>query len=219
MTCSVADCPKAAVSRQMCGTHYSRWRRNGDAGSVELLLHRGVISCTIEGCQRPGRYIRGLCPKHYTSLKRYGDPAAAQNFRPANSTCEAPDCTLKAKTNGLCPMHIWRFEQHQSFDLPPRSMSHQSSHGYLIVRRPGHPLANPDGWVYEHRQVLYDAIGPDDQDCHWCGKRIVWGSKFVWEWLEADHVDWNRQNNAIDNLVASCHACNSGRLQRSEITA
>lgn len=70
----------------------------------------------------------------------------------------------------------------------------------------GHPLADRVGRVAEHRRVLYDAIGPGPHPCHWgCGKVLGWGGV---SGLNADHLDGDRLNNALDNLVPSCGPCN-----------
>jgi CRISPR/Cas system CMR subunit Cmr4 (Cas7 group RAMP superfamily) len=36
---------------------------------------------------------------------------------------------------------------------------HQSSRGYVMVRRPGHPMAEASGYVKEHRLVMAENLG------------------------------------------------------------
>ena len=84
-----------------------------------------------------------------------------------------------------------------------------TSHGYIRVRAPGHPVTQGDGGAYEHRVVLYDAIGPGEHPCRWCGTPVTWGVE-----LQADHVDGNRANNIRENLVQSCPGCNTRRNTR-----
>src|SRR5690606_11453334 len=65
--CAVDGCSKAAKSRGWCETHYSRWRRTGDAGAADLLLQRGRL-CSVDGCGRPHR-ARGYCSMHWKRLR------------------------------------------------------------------------------------------------------------------------------------------------------
>lgn len=79
------------------------------------------------------------------------------------------------------------------------------------TRVPGHPIAPPSGTVGVARVVLYDKIGAGPHLCHWCGKGIDWARGLAPQALIADHLDWDVNNNVPENLVASCHLCNSHR--------
>lgn len=85
-----------------------------------------------------------------------------------------------------------------------------NSEGYRLIIRHGHPLAGKYGRVLEHRSVLFDALGPDEQHCHWCSVALTWlgnsGRKVV-----VDHLDDDRLNNCLKNLVPSCRDCNARR--------
>jgi len=81
---------------------------------------------------------------------------------------------------------------------------------------PGHPIAPPGGVVAVARLVLYDKIGPGSHPCHWCDESVRWivgcgpGEPGT---LIADHLDWDRNNDNPENLVASCHRCNVNRTR------
>lgn len=61
-----------------------------------------------------------------------------------------------------------------------------------------------------HRRVLYEAIGPGEHDCHWCRAPVAWLAEGDAA-LIVDHLDDDKLNNAPDNLVPSCNACNVTR--------
>lgn len=86
---------------------------------------------------------------------------------------------------------------------------------YRRIKDPTHPLAVSNGWVAEHRAVLYSKIGPGRHPCHWCQKQITWRrGRAVKDGITADHIDFNILNNDPGNIVASCHSCN---VKRSRI--
>lgn len=66
-------------------------------------------------------------------------------------------------------------------------------------------------YVFQHRHVLYDLLGPGTHDCAWCRTPLEWKST-----LHVDHVDEDKANNAPRNLVPSCRACNVGRSQATD---
>lgn len=84
---------------------------------------------------------------------------------------------------------------------------------YRYIQSPDHPLATGKGSVAEHRLVLYEKIGPGPHPCHWCQAPVDWlpGERTAAGALTADHVDNDSRNNAPENLVPSCHRCNSIR--------
>lgn len=83
--------------------------------------------------------------------------------------------------------------------------------------RPGHVLAGVNGYVAEHRAVLFDKIGYGPHLCHWCGKGIRWTSRLVGTghdgMLVADHVNVDGFDNRPENLVPSCQGCNATRAR------
>lgn len=85
---------------------------------------------------------------------------------------------------------------------------------YVLVLKPGHPLATGVGCVGEHRLKLYEKIGEGDHRCHWCGTPLRWGRSTHKGSLIVDHLDGNPSNNDIANLVPSCHFCNITRSEK-----
>ena len=143
--------------------------------------------CAIDGCDRVGKLVRGMCGTHY----HYWLDHTPKAVRP-----RAP-----------------RFDRQGdvSTDKPAPDGSHYASNGYLLTSNPTHPLAWASGVVPVHRAVLYDAIGPGTHPCHWCGVDITWEVRKGPGALEADHLNAIRSDNRRENLVPSCAACNRRR--------
>jgi hypothetical protein len=63
--------------------------------------------------------------------------------------------------------------------------------------------------VYAHRLILWQTLGPGQHPCHWCGRPLDWEPGFGG--ITTDHLNDDPRDNRPENLVVSCHGCNSGR--------
>ncbi|KZY53136.1 hypothetical protein A3734_16805 [Sulfitobacter sp. HI0054] len=88
---------------------------------------------------------------------------------------------------------------------PKEEIDH--SHGYILEYAPGHwhALRTGNSRVYQHRRVYFDEYGEGPFDCHWCGTCVTWDDMHV------DHVNAVKDDNRLENLVASCAECNQKR--------
>lgn len=173
-------------------------------------------TCSVEGCDKQ-TYGLGLCAMHKRRVEVHGDPGGpeplfqrARKDDDGNRLCRIDGCDKRAKgDHSVCSMHAARISRHGNPDtvLTKTVPVRRATNGYLIVRVPGHPLANGSGLAYQHRVVLYGVIGPGDHLCHWCNRAIRWDDRT----LQVDHVDEDKHNNAPGNLVPSCQRCNSAR--------
>lgn len=131
--------------------------------------------------------------------------------------CAIDGCDSNFYARGFCVMHYDRFRS--TGDPGPAARRHRRwgeggiCKGYRVLRRPGHPLARAQHKVYEHRLVLWEHIGPGLHSCHWCGTSVAWMPDHGEELLFVDHLDDDKLNNAPQNLVPSCRACNTNRGQ------
>lgn len=207
MTCSIEGCESKAHARGWCTKHYYRWKRQGSAEYV-----RPARTCEVGDCGRPHE-ARGMCFVHHQRWLKHGDPM--QGARVVRTpTCDVPGCDKPSPSVRYCSMHYERLKRNGNFERQDRTR-HLHSMGYVKVKREGHPLAQQSGWVYEHRLVLLDKIGPGEHPCHWCGTTVSWDRSYPQDadGLVVDHLDEDRGNNDPENLVPSCSVCN---FQRSD---
>lgn len=92
--------------------------------------------------------------------------------------------------------------------------SPMARHYRTITVSADHPLRAPNStYVYEHRLVLWEHIGPGTHPCHHCGKPVTWapGNGTSDGCLVVDHLDDDQTNNRVENLAPSCITCNQLR--------
>lgn len=123
------------------------------------------------------------------------------------SQCSTVGCQNKAnrKGAGLCEGCYMRLRRKGTTDYKELPRRINQSAGYIWLREPTHPLSDKNGLVYEHRFVFHKHNGDGPFNCHWCGAVISW------DCMDVDHLDDNKSNNDISNLVSSCHKCNTKR--------
>lgn len=125
--------------------------------------------------------------------------------------CKVDGCGRDAryKAAELCQKHYFRQRRYGTTDTTrwgKRAPRLENPAGYQSVHRPDHPLCcDKNGYVYEHRAVLYDAIGVGPHRCALCGKEVTWGTCHV------DHIDDDVRNNSRANLRPTCSVCNTQR--------
>jgi hypothetical protein len=122
--------------------------------------------------------------------------------------CEKPRRSLRAE---WCAMHYHRWYRHG--DPLKTSAAIRTGHGrrYRLVTPPvGHPIAMPCGRAWEHRMVLFDALGEGPHRCRWCPAAVSFSGEHGAR-LEVDHLDGFGDHNDLVNLVPSCGNCNKGR--------
>lgn len=107
-----------------------------------------------------------------------------------------------------CEMHYGRLRRNGTLELKQvQKLEYLHSNGYVRVYVPGHRLlfTHVGNYEYKHRVVYFNQHGAGPFTCHWCSAVITWNDMHI------DHVDSNKTNNDISNLVAACARCNQSR--------
>lgn len=180
-------------------------------------------TCTIDNCNK-AHQAKGFCQMHYMRIKRYGDPTVTKKA-PSHyyKHCMVTDCAGDPKSGGrgYCNRHYVRLTRYGNALIQLHASPGAGStndHGYRTIYAPDHALARKDGRALEHRVVLYDAIGDGPHLCNWgCGTELDWHvHKNATNFLTVDHINWERTDNRLENLVPSCNPCNAARIKRTE---
>ena len=132
--------------------------------------------------------------------------------------CFISGCDRKVVARGWCKNHYERWRVHGDAAFPVRERCMEGSRtvvqGYWVLTgQKGHPLAGKNGALAEHRMVLYAKLGPDPQNCHWCGCGPLGWRGSPGSIIHVDHVDRDKLNNDPENLVPACIRCNTSRHQ------
>lgn len=134
------------------------------------------MKCHIENCGRDADYKAAqLCQKHYFRVRR-------------NGSIETVNERKKRETG---------VSRQQRVTMPGK--------GYQRLYEPGHPLADTQGYVSEHRKIVYARYGDVLPNCELCDAAVSWATVHI------DHIDRDVKNNAPANLRPLCRNCNTRR--------
>lgn len=140
-------------------------------------------------------------------IHKHGDPM--EHIPLANrskmGTCTVHGCTLQARARGLCGTHNWRLKNWGVLDRDGTTAKYRADEGerrvdktgYVKIKFPSHFEAHANGWVFEHRMVMADALG----------RRLLPEEN-------VHHINGVRDDNRLENLEMWTKAQPSG--QRAE---
>lgn len=66
-------------------------------------------TCSMAGCDRTERLVRGVCRPHYSSLNRRGQAKSLPPMRTIPGECSVAGCDVRGNRRGLCKLHYERF--------------------------------------------------------------------------------------------------------------
>lgn len=154
----------------------------------------------MEICEA-AHFARGFCQRHYAQLQRGIINTSGELLRPLKRTerrfadspvCSFPECNGPVRTCGWCNKHYLQFRS-GIIDAGNNVLREKKSNpgrgwktymrGYVKVMCKGHPDADRDGYVLEHRLVMEKVLG-----------RRLTKDEIV------HHKDGVRHNNTAENL-------------------
>ncbi len=125
-TCSICG-RDGRIHLGMCVGHYTRFKRTGDPGPVEVAPVRVVIPqgsiCSISTCPEP-MHCRTWCKAHYSRWQKTGDvradvpirrepkPKPPPKPKPEPRFCAAPDCDEPYYIGGYCTRHDYHVKRY-----------------------------------------------------------------------------------------------------------
>ena len=177
------------------------------------------LDCVERACKNCGKRIsfpregRGLARVHCSMECQTAYARAQLRRRVASLMCRVDGCSASPSRISamLCETHFYRLRRTGTTDDRAKAPYRERSHGYLARTNRDHPASSSNGLLYQHREVLYDTIGPGAHACHWCAKEIEWFTADRKRMLVADHLDGDKVNNDPTNLVPACLHCNGNR--------
>lgn len=209
--CSVENCTRKSKTKGWCYTHYKRWQKYGDTGSVlrrpngqGALTKSGYIRIAVPG--HPNADKNGKIYEHvYIMSNHIGRPILKNEKvihingnRSDNNIdnlkliikhkiCIIDGCDKKCEYKHMyCSMHWRRFKSNGDPLITKRAPSGSGNitrEGYRRIWAPNHPNSNSHGVIFEHRYVMSKKLG-----------RPLHKKETV------HHINGNRLDNREENL-------------------
>lgn len=171
-------------------------------------------SLVCKKCASPFEYLgpvtNGVTRKYCSDFCR---TQVRHQYAKAQPLCVVEGCPNQRQyKSGICNSCYYRLRRSGTLDRKRWAYRALHSQGYVLVYDKTHLLCTKSGYVMEHRKILYDSIGAGPHSCYWCRSPIDWNvGKCVMGSLVPDHLDGDKKNNSLNNLVPACNRCNATR--------
>lgn len=183
------------------------------------LRGRGMGDCRVDYCESQGER-RGMCARHYTRWRRYGDPEYRM-FVPQNGTPRISDVMARSEPITETGCWIWTGQQHQKDGYGMWKCA-----GEWLAHRVSYIVANgaiPDGLCVCHTCDVRECVNPDHL---WAGTndenmadmknkgRAVCGERHHSAKLTADNVRDIRDSDMRPSTAAKKYGISHTAAQR-----
>lgn len=131
--------------------------------------------------------------------------------------CKIDGCDNEVSTyhsHGVCNKHYMRYWRYGTYELTrvgKKKYRLTNPDGYQKIHVGTHYLPTSNGYIYEHRKVVFDMYGVNLPNCELCGKETNWETCVI------DHKDDDVSNNSPSNLRPVCDWCNTSRGIRKQV--
>lgn len=116
-------------------------------------------TCSVDDCTKTVKALK-LCAMHWKRLKFHGDVNKVLQRGGHNKIaelCSITNCGKPYIAQGFCQMHYRRWDLYgdPNYTIPKK----QYPQKYTYVLAVGHPNANANGTIAEHRLVMSELLG------------------------------------------------------------
>lgn len=136
------------------------------------------------------KYLNCVCP--VCNKKFHLKPYALSKD---DTHCCSKECLKEVKRQKMSGENNHQFGLRGSLNATWKSDEKRNSYGYKLIRVEGHPFANTDGFVFEHRLIAEKYLLNEENSIEIDGKRYLRQDYVV------HHIDENKKNNSIENLM------------------
>lgn len=157
--CKVQQCKNTAFCKELCVSHYNRYRKYGDFNYKKVIAQ---TACKISQCDRPHAAL-GFCNTHLARFKRNTVPLDAPiRFFTRNrpNICTVFGCKNLVKSRTYCGKHYHCFQRYGDPNYPTKKVAAKGKRryidcgGYITISKAG-----SNHGIKEHRHIMEQILG------------------------------------------------------------